>query len=304
MQLLHAAMKRGITGRPPAVQRYLSWFPGVFKQTQIEDVRSSLLPTMFKRIAMPNIFHAVFAALLRRSAAQGIAFAAAMMALPVGALEITTEQNQPFNYQIGQRVSGISTEILLAMSERSGVPMTIRLLPWARAYQSALRQPETCVYSTVRLPERESSFKWVGPLTSNTWALFARNEFNETIATIDDARPYRIGGVRMDAKAAYLKSIGFRRIDLVGDDSLNLAKLLAGRIDLWIAGLYSQRNPAEQTGSKAIKPVLIVRKVDYFLACHPGTSETALAALRKALQSLRDDGTLNAITERYADRLK
>lgn len=253
---------------------------------------------------MPNFFHAALVTLPRRHTARGIAFAAAMMTLPACAIEVTTEENPPFNYQTGQRVSGISTEILLAMSERSGVPMAIRLLPWARAYQSALRQTDTCVYSTVRLPERESSFKWVGPLTSNTWALFARNDFNEPIATIDDAKAYRVGGVRMDAKAAYLKSIGFPRIDLVGDDSLNLAKLLAGRIDLWIAGLYSRRNPADQTGSKAIKPVLIVRTVDYFLACHPKTSDTTIEALRKALQSLRADGSLKAVTERYADRLK
>lgn len=229
-----------------------------------------------------------------------LALTAASPPLPSQALDITTEHNPPFNYLSGKRVKGISTEILLEMGRRANIPMELRLLPWARAYQSALSLPGTCVYSTVRLPEREASFKWIGPLSTNKWALFAKSDFDKRIRSIDEAKSYRIGGVTLDAKAAYLKSLGFAHIDLVGDDSLNRAKLLAGRIDLWIAGLY-RSTPAENRGQ--IKPVLIVREVEYFLACHPETSERTLAALREALTDLQKEGFVKAITDRYADRL-
>ncbi|HEY0847691.1 MAG TPA: transporter substrate-binding domain-containing protein [Noviherbaspirillum sp.] len=216
------------------------------------------------------------------------------------ALDITTEHNPPFNYQNGQHVSGISTEILLEMGRRAGVPLHVQMLPWARAYQSALSLPGTCVYSTVRLPEREDLFKWVGPLSTNKWALFAKSDFDKRIRSIEEAKNYRIGGVTMDAKAAYLKSLGFKRIDLVGDDSLNRAKLLAGRIDLWIAGLY-RTTTAENRGQ--IKPVFIVREVEYYLACHPETPEKTIAALQQALATLQKEGFVKAVTDRYANRL-
>lgn len=223
-------------------------------------------------------------------------------ALPASALEVMTEDNAPFNYLDGQQVSGISTEILLEMGKRAGVPLKIQILPWPRAYRAALDAPDTCVYSTVRLPEREALFKWIGPLASNKWALFAKSDFHKPINTIYDAKNYRIGGVTMDAKSIYLKSLGFNNIDLVTDDNLNLAKLIAGRIDLWISGLYKAKESAEHVGGKTIKPVLVVREVDYYLACNPKTSEATLNALTQALQALQKDGYVKAVAAHYADR--
>lgn len=231
-------------------------------------------------------------------------FIAAGFAAPANAaLEITTEHNPPFNFRDDKRITGISTDILMEMGRRAGVPLNIQMLPWARAYQSALSTPNTCVYSTVRMPEREASFKWVGPLATNKWALFARNDFNRKIATIDDARPYRIGGVARDAKSLYLKSLGFSNIDLVGDDSLNLAKLLGGRIDLWITGLYKTGDSSVRNEGKRIKPVLVVREVEYFLACHPNTSNTVLHALSQALKTLQKESYVQSVTRRYSNWL-
>jgi polar amino acid transport system substrate-binding protein len=229
-------------------------------------------------------------------------FAAGLIASPAQALDLLTEDNAPFNYADGQQVTGLSTEILQEMGKRANVPMKMQVLPWARAYQSALNLPDTCVYSTVKLPEREALFKWVGPLTVNKWALFAKSDFNKPINTIEDAKHYRIGGVTMDAKAMYLKSLGFANVDLVGDDNLNLAKLIAGRIDLWISGLYKGKESAAHVGSKMVKPVMVVREVDYYLACNPKTPDATIAALSQALGVLQKEGFVKSVTDRYSDR--
>jgi polar amino acid transport system substrate-binding protein len=237
-----------------------------------------------------------------RFAAAGMLTAAGLFAAPVHALDLVTEDNAPFNYADGPHVGGFSTEILQEMGKRANVPMKFQVLPWARAYQSALSLPDTCVYSTVKLPEREALFKWVGPLTVNKWALFARSDFNRQLKSIEDAKRYRIGGVTMDAKAMYLKSLGFTSIDLVGDDNLNLAKLIAGRIDLWISGLYKGKESAAQVGSKTVKPVMIVREVDYYLACNPKTADGTIASLTHALGALQKEGFVKSVADRYADR--
>jgi polar amino acid transport system substrate-binding protein len=229
-------------------------------------------------------------------------FAAGLIASPAQALDLLTEDNAPFNYADGQQVTGLSTEILQEMGKRANVPMKMQVLPWARAYQSALNLPDTCVYSTVKLPEREALFKWVGPLTVNKWALFAKSDFNKPINSLEDAKHYRIGGVTMDAKAMYLKSLGFANIDLVGDDNLNLAKLIAGRIDLWISGLYKGKESAAHVGSKMVKPVMVVREVDYYLACNPKTPDATIAALSQALGVLQKEGFVKSVTDRYSDR--
>lgn len=227
-----------------------------------------------------------------------------LMTTPVYALDITTEDNAPFNYlDANRKVTGISTEIVQELGRRAGIPMKIQVTPWTRAYQAAMDSADTCVYSTVRLPEREALFKWVGPISVNKWTLFAKSDFNKRLDTLDDARSYRIGGVSMDAKAMYLKSLGFTNFDLVGDDNLNLAKLMAGRIDLWISGLYKSKELTEQISVKNIKPVLVVREVEYHLACNLKTPDATITTLNQTLQTLRKEGFVKAVSDRYADRL-
>ena len=48
---------------------------------------------------------------------------------------------------------------------------------------------------------------------------------------------HRIDSVVMDGKVTYLSSLGPTNMDSVSGNTLNVAKLLVGRIDLWVAGL-------------------------------------------------------------------
>ena len=52
--------------------------------------------------------------------------------------------------------------------------LTLLAVDLARAYAAARERPNACVYATSRTPERESSFKWVGPIDSAEWVLMAR----------------------------------------------------------------------------------------------------------------------------------
>jgi len=235
---------------------------------------------------------------IMRSSVSTLLASGILMTAPAYALDITTEDNAPFNYlDANRKVTGISTEIVQELGRRAGIPMKIQVMPWTRAYQVAIDSADTCVYSTTRLPEREALFKWVGPLSTNKWALFAKSGFSKRLGTLDDARSYRIGGVSMDAKAMYLKSLGFTNFDLVGDDNLNLAKLMAGRIDLWISGFYKNK------GTKNIKPVLVVREVEYHLACNLKTPDATITALNQTLQTLQKEGFVKAVSDRYINRL-
>jgi polar amino acid transport system substrate-binding protein len=226
---------------------------------------------------------------------------AQVLAIEVPAIEVLTEENPPFNFQDRQGIGGISTEIIKEMGRRAGVTMSIRWTSWVRAYQGAIKNSNTCVYSTVRLPEREALFKWVGPIATNKWALFARSDFDKHINTIDDARSFRIGGVIQDANIMYLQSLGFTHLDLVGEDNLNVNKLAGGRIDLWITPYYKGIELIKRSGQTNIHPILMVREVDYYLACNPGTSDDELEALSLALRTLNAEGFVKSTLDRYSD---
>lgn len=217
-----------------------------------------------------------------------------------GALYIATEEAAPSSMRdAGGRVVGIATDKIRAAMARAGVAYTIETLPWKRAYAAARERTDACVYSTTRTPEREALFKWVGPTDSAQWVLMARVDRGIALKSLDDARPYRIGTYRGDARDDYLRSRGFM-VDTAPHDLINPHKLLLGRIDLWAASLRRGSTVLEQNGWKGkIVPVFTFSRQDVFLACNRGVPDAVIGRLNDAFAALGRDGTLKRIERTY-----
>ncbi len=226
------------------------------------------------------------------------------IAAPAAALTLVTEENPPFNFTEGGKVTGLATETLLEAGRRAKVPMKIEVLPWNDAYQRAQSKTDTCVYSTVRLENRERLFRWVGPVASNRWGLYAKEGFAVPVKSLADARPLRIGAVKNDAKVEVLKEQAVTNIVLADEDRQNPPKLTLertkeGGIDLWVTGIYSARSVAAAAGVKDVKLVLPVSEINLWLACNPAVPRETADALNRALESIRKDGTFAKIVEPY-----
>ncbi len=242
---------------------------------------------------------------MTRTARHGLfaaAFALAAIAGPAEAqtLRLTTEEYPPFNYTDTQTrtFTGLATDLVKAVMDRAGVAYRIDPLPWQRAYQAALNQTDTCVFSTTVTEERQPLFRWVGPLVNNDWVLFAAPGSTIAVASLDDARQYRIGGYQGDAVQVFLTQQGFT-VDAVAEDRLNVRKLTGGRIDLWATG--SQLGPylAQQEGVEGLRAIHTFRSTEMGLACNPGVDEALIGRLNAALQALRADGTYETIAQAY-----
>ena len=124
---------------------------------------------------------------------------------PALALKLLTEENPPLNYTEGKKLTGMATEVVQEMGKRAKMKLDFEVIAWNKAYEKAQADKETCLYSTARLPNRENAFKWVGPIAINKWGLFALGGFKQEISSLNDARPFRVGGVARDAKTEFLK---------------------------------------------------------------------------------------------------
>jgi polar amino acid transport system substrate-binding protein len=218
-------------------------------------------------------------------------------------LILTTEDYPPFNIKGNSEkpISGISTDIVRELMKRAGITIDITMYPWQRALSIAASDSDSCVYSTVRTAKREASYKWVGPLTSDDWALFAPGDSKIKLQSLEDARNYRLGGYQGDAAGDFLVSHKFR-VDLAESDKLNPQKLMAGRIDLWIAGVRTGPFVARREGVSNIKPVLTFGEAkDYqmYLACNRALPDTLIARLNGLLKRMRADGTIAKILAKY-----
>lgn len=177
----------------------------------------------------------------------------AACALPFSAaaapLTITTEENPPLNFMdpTSHEVTGIATQVVKEVLEKAGVEYKIVLLPWQRAYQMALDGPTTCVYSTTITDERKPLFKWVAPVTTNNWVLYSAADSDITLKSLEDAKPYKIGGYQGSAMGQFMIAQGYN-IEIAPQDVLNVNKLVAHHIDLWVTGERGGPVLAERQG--------------------------------------------------------
>jgi polar amino acid transport system substrate-binding protein len=202
-------------------------------------------------------------------------------------LQIFTEHNPPFNFVEGKDIKGTATDAVRAMLAKAGVEATIAIGKWDEAYTKTQTAANTCIYSTARLDSREKIFKWFGPVASTTWALYGLPTFDKKIEATRDARFFKIGGVKNDAKADFLRAEGVSAIREAEQDKDNPALLLKPKgdptaIDLWITSSHSAKAMAAAAGVKELKEVLVVRKQDLYLACNPRTDKAILEKLEAA----------------------
>ncbi len=215
---------------------------------------------------------------------------------------IMTEELPPFNYTEDGKVTGFSSEIVLAICERVGHAPTIKVLPWARAYKLILNEENKVLFSTTRTPQREELFKWVGPIYKPTIVFFAKKGSRLSIGSMDDAKTVkRIGTYLADAEETLLKEAGFENLESVGDDFLNPKKLLMGRIELWIAGDLEGIYKAKKAGlgSNDIEIVYEIKTKEYYIAFSKTTPNAEIQKWQAALDAMRQDGTYQKILEKY-----
>ena len=223
-------------------------------------------------------------------------------ALPAHAihLHLTTESAPPSSILKDGVVVGHATEKIRTMMARAKVTVDIDMLPWQRAYQLALRRPDTCVYDTTRTPEREASFHWIGPIAVTDWILYGLAARKLHLNTLDQARPYKIGTYLSDATEQYLLNQGFK-VESVANDALNPVKLITQRIDLWAATPIRATMLMERAGKGAqIIPVLTFNHVQLYLACNKAVPSALIEQLSRILQEMQRDGTSRAIEDKYA----
>ena len=214
-----------------------------------------------------------------------------------------TEQAPPYNYRENGTLKGISVDLLGEITARMGKrvsPDQVHLVPWSEGYQAALTGNNTVLFTTFRLPERETSFKWVGPITTDRHVLFAARDQAIAINGPGDLKRYRIGVVADDAAILQLLEAGVDRHQLVTDTSVPVLinKLAGGEIDLFcypeMVGRYFVQ---EATGSPdTFRVVYTMEEVEGYYAFSRDVPDVTVQAFQRALDALKAERDARGIS--------
>lgn len=218
-----------------------------------------------------------------------------------------TEQFPPYNMTSdgkafahkAENISGLCTDIVKQMMTHLPYKTQIKLRNWDYGINKVKQKENHGLFCTVRSPERENSFYWVGPLTEIRWTLFAKPGSNIKLNTLEDARQYRIGGYNGDVMTLFLQENNFN-VSAIANDSVNPKRLLLGQIDLWIADELSGPYVASDSADiDDLTPVLSFKQTPMYLAFNNQTDPSILKSINEAFEKVRSSGQINVIERTY-----
>lgn len=223
-------------------------------------------------------------------------------------LRIVTEELPPYNMTQDGRITGMSTEVVQAVLKEIGLEASIQTMPWARAYDLALRESNVLIYSIARTPEREPLFRWVGTIAPTKWYLYSFADRPVKLSSLSDARDHQIATVNRDAGEQYLISKGFRvgkELQSSNKYEQNYRKLKVDHVALWISNelnaLYVTRQHGEDPEKLLIRSLELpeLSREGLSMAFSLGTSAETVEKFRSGLEAIRRNGVYDSILRRW-----
>lgn len=227
-------------------------------------------------------------------------------------LQALTESLPPLNYEHEGKITGFASELLDLTAAEAGIPLQKQLLPWVRAYDRATKSGDTVLYSLVRTPERESLFRWVGPIGPRRILFYKWADRSDIqLKSLDDARAYRIGTTLESAATKNLIKQGFVPMPMDGavsgleqgvNDEQNMRKFIAKRFDLLVsldwAAAYNAKNAGIDPAD--LVPALVLDdSLNYWYGLNLSVDPDVAKRLNAALQKLRNDGRYTQLRQKY-----
>lgn len=230
---------------------------------------------------------------------------AADLAAPAKDPVYITEQFPPFSYQEDGKLQGISVDLLEKMLGHMNTTLNrseIKLLPWDQGYQMALQDNNTVIFSAGRIPEREASFKWVGPISSIKVVLFALNEKHIKINSPGDLRALKIGVVKDSAEGPLVIKAGANQSNLVERNNITelIDMLKAGTIDAWaypdLVGVWLA-DKAGLNASEYEAVYQLTKESPLYYAFNRNTSDSTIKAFQEALNQTKKGKETDGISD-------
>ncbi len=219
------------------------------------------------------------------------------------AIRAVTETT-PYTFQKGDRVEGPATEVVEKTLQAAGLTdYQVKLYPWARAYDMALKEPGVLIYLIARTAAREQQFKWAGEIMKIQYHLYRLRERTDiSVKTLTDAKNYTIGVMRDDVRQQYLQSKGFQRLAVSAQWIDNFNKLIKRQVDL----VPLTQDDASSLCAEAhfdcagLERVLTLDEAStgLYMAYSASTADSTVQRTRTAFDKLKADGTVRRIMEK------
>jgi polar amino acid transport system substrate-binding protein len=257
------------------------------------------MPELSTMSASSRVLNAYAKALCRcfLSGSLLIAYNACGAPLP---LELYIPDAPPLTFVDGSIGHGMVGEAVLTAIANAGYVAHVHRLPWARAQKYVSEKQDLLIAPLSRTPEREDHFTWITSIMPMERAFFS---LDRPVSSFAQAKKtYRVIGVGLgSAQEEILRAQGFSDEQIfpltIGDNPAQM--LLKGRIDAWFNGVPESQYIWPKMSERKLSMSPVMNSTELYLACSRLCSAQLVQDLRKAVEKLRDDGTLARIQQSY-----
>lgn len=199
-----------------------------------------------------------------------------------------------------EKESGLAIDIVKELFKRAGIEYKIKTMPLKRSVILAERTKNSCAVPIQRSQERETKFKWVGPILISQTALFSLSEDDIKIDVFKDAFQHLIMVARGSADEEYLKGFGLK-VDVANTYFNNIKKLEGKRARLLAGDTIITSYYAKKFGVNIKKQITIITTLRS-LAFNLETPDKTVLLLNDTLSVMYKDGTIKKIFDKYAQK--
>lgn len=213
---------------------------------------------------------------------------------------VSEEKFPPYNTtENGKRV-GLDVDIVDAVLKRIGVEPEHRGVPWNRVVHELDQNQVDIGFQFIGRADRFEAYNLVGPHRSGLTVFAVPADSPLTFATLEDLRGKTVGVVQGFSYTAEFDAADYIRKDAAIDNTLNIRKLVNGRLDAVIGDLHTLSYLAKAEGAAGKIKFLpkALSEVPRYIA-FPKARKDKADRFAKGLEELKADGTIDAILSRW-----
>lgn len=211
-------------------------------------------------------------------------------------IEVTSSNWYPYSYYQGGRLKGSAYNITKAVLDRSQLPYTYNIRPFARLYSEGLRKKNYLIVGMGRTPYREQRFKWVAKV-AKPQSIYYYAHLNSPVdsSVLQSKSDLTVGVVRHSFTDEFLteQQSPFQIIRVNSTEQLiKLAVTL--RIDIFLMQKTVMTARTQQLGisSAQFKAIELAFKVQEFMVFSHNTSDDIVNKVKRAYEELEQEGKI------------
>lgn len=223
-------------------------------------------------------------------------FSGTSVAQPVD--KVVAAHYSPLMIENDEGHTGYAIEVLREAGKRSGREVDINFLPFERAMAELQSDQATMMPALFYGKKRNDSFNWIVEIES------AKLRFATTSGLIDDLESARnLASIVVEngtTADVFLSGLGFENLTKVVSPDSSARMLSAGRVSAW----FQDDKTITQAWRRLSLPSAleigdVIHEIPIFMVGSLSLPEDVAQIYKQAVQSMRDDGTLETIRLRY-----